>query len=123
MHIKTLTHLAQTESAKAKRKATFARYPKYRLWWVTTKTNSLRTTIKGKFLNKVASLEKVRSLKKLWFEIEYAPKRKALVSCEGSRWDLLKNESIEYSNPRDAIREARIFASKSEIDGITKGLK
>jgi hypothetical protein len=114
MHIKTQLHKAKTKEALEKRRITFARYPKYRLRWISNnEKKSFNTTKKGAFLKRLQSLEKID---KVWFEIEFKKKEKALFKYdEGKTYDEFKNQSVVYTNTAQALKDARIFTAKSEM--------
>lgn len=51
-------------------------------------------------------LSQLKTLKKCWFTIEYSPEK--------------INESIDYTDPKEALRVARIFIAKDEIDSCMR---
>ena len=80
-------------------------YPRFSLHYVTSKSlepTIRRTKHKKSFTMRLNGLSQLKTLKKCWFVIEYSPKT--------------KNESIEYADPKEALRVAKIFTTKSEID-------
>lgn len=88
-------------------------YPRFRLYWETSKVNRAYTVKKGSFLKKLQSLQKIKSLKKCWFVVEYKKKDQA---------GEYTNRSIVYTDPKRCLRVARVFTAKTEISFIMNGL-
>ena len=79
-------------------------YPVYRLWWVNKKGRQRYfTKRKNSFLYKLDRLHTQKTLKRMWFTVEY---------LHG-----VKNESVKY--PADdwkrMKKDARIFTAASEV--------
>lgn len=77
--------------------------PAYKLWWKTgAKVGRYYTKRKKSFLFRLNGLTELKTLKKCWWIIEYNQKGD-------------KNESVEYTDPKKALKDAKIFVQKNEV--------
>jgi len=78
-------------------------YPVYRLWYKTSRgVGRYHSMHKKSFSLRLQGLQKLKTLIECWWAIEY--------NINGD-----KNESIKYSDPKEALKVARMFTAKSEI--------
>jgi hypothetical protein len=88
-----------------KAKKSRPKYPIFRLFWVTSRGESTyHTKRKGSFLYRLEALQDLQTLKKCWWMIQYRQGK------------YCRNESIEYTDAKEAFEVAQLFATAKEIN-------
>lgn len=97
------------------------KYPIFTVTWrVKRKKFEKSTTSSSYFIKIIKDLEDISGLSSLFFKIQYSPD--VIIRRQGmkrGKSHSILNESITYKNVKLALKDARIFSSKSEIKSCT----